>query len=119
MLTFSYAMPRPAFRRAGAAAALSTAVLLTASLPASADSLFTGGCFGSWRSFSCVGRWGEAGDPYVRTVPQPGDDAAKARSLARDRKWLDRCKPVIAQDRYGVPRYQYTAPGCEFGVGEY
>jgi hypothetical protein len=24
----------------------------------------------------------------------------------------------VFQDRYGVPRYEYAAPGCEFGVIE-
>ena len=25
-------------------------------------------------------------------------------------------RPVVHQDPYGVPRYEYAAPGCEFGV---
>ena len=75
-------------------------------------------CVGTWRSFNCAERWGPAVDPYVRLVPQPMDEAEKARITARDRRWLARCRPLIAYDRYGVPRYHYAAPGCEFGVGE-
>jgi hypothetical protein len=31
---------------------------------------------------------------------------------------MDRCRPSVRQDRYGVPRYHYAARGCEFGVIE-
>jgi hypothetical protein len=51
-------------------------------------------------------------------VPPPEDEAEKERAMARDRRWMERCRPIIAQDRYGVPRYHYAAPGCEFGVIE-
>jgi hypothetical protein len=76
-------------------------------------------CLGDWTSFSCVTRWGPASDPYIRLVPPPADAAATARALRRERGWADRCRPYIRQDRYGVARYHYAAPGCEFGVGEY
>jgi hypothetical protein len=66
----------------------------------------------------CVTRWGPAGDPYVRVVPRPVDEAEKARLVARDRKWLERCNPIVERDRYGVGRLRYAAPGCEFGVSE-
>ncbi len=75
-------------------------------------------CVGTWKGFNCVTRGGPAGDPYVRLVPEPLGEADKARVLARDRKWLARCRPVVEHDRYGVARYYYFAPGCEFGVGE-
>jgi len=75
-----------------------------------------GGCVGGGASLNCVVRWGEAGDPYIRTVPPPADETERTRAAERDRKWEERCKPVIAQDRFGVPRYQYAASGCEFGV---
>ena len=83
-----------------------------------ADGRAVGGCIGSRVSVNCAVRWGEAGDPYVRLVPQPTDEVEKAHAAERDRKWEGRCRPLIAQDRYGVPRYQYAAPGCEFGVIE-
>ena len=83
-----------------------------------ADGMAVGGCVGGQSSLNCVVRWGEAGDPYVRLVPQPTDQAEKDRAAQRDQKWQERCRPTVAQDYYGVPRYQYSAPGCEFGVIE-
>lgn len=98
-----------------APAAFVVAVSLT---NAQADTLGVGGCVGGGGAFNCVVRIGPAGDPYVRTIPQPQTDADRERTEARDRKWIDRCRPTIAQDRYGVPRYHYAALGCEFGVIE-
>jgi hypothetical protein len=86
---------------------------------AHAQGIRAGGCVGSWNSFSCVTRWGPAGDPFVRLVPQPLDAAERDRAMQRDRRWVDRCRPVIRQDRYGVARYHYSMPGCEFGIGAY
>jgi hypothetical protein len=83
-----------------------------------ADGRAVGGCVGSGASLNCVVRWDDAGDPFVRLVPQPTDEVEKTHAAERDRKWEERCRPLIAQDRYGVPRYQYAAPGCEFGVIE-
>lgn len=52
-------------------------------------------------------------DPHVIHVrpPSNGDRAA----LERDQRWLARCKPVIREDKYGMPRYVYAAEGCEYG----
>jgi hypothetical protein len=102
--------------RAAAAAVLAVVALATIWSAAYADGLAAGGCIGGGASLNCVVRWGEAGDPYIRTVPQPADEIERTRAAERDRKWEARCKPAIAQDHYGVPRYQYAAPGCEFGV---
>ena len=101
-----------------AAVALSAAILLVILSTAYADGIAVGGCVGSKGGLSCVARWGEAGDPYIRTVPPPADDVERARSAERDRKWEARCHPGIVQDRYGVARYQYAAPGCDFGIIE-
>lgn len=81
--------------------------------------MMNGGCVGSRGSFNCVTRWAPAGDPYLRDVPQPGNEAARALAKQRDQRWVDRCRPTIEQDRYGVPRYRYATPGCEFGLGEF
>ncbi|HMG77042.1 MAG TPA: hypothetical protein VK591_00055 [Xanthobacteraceae bacterium] len=51
-------------------------------------------------------------------MPEPKDEIEKARATERDQKWLQRCRPIVAQDRYGVPRYHYAARGCEFGIIE-
>ncbi len=104
--------------RYGAVAMLSliiSGVILSA---AYADDMLVGGCVGGGRSANCVVRWGEAGDPFIRLVPEPANALEKKRSAERDHKWEERCRPRIAQDRYGVPRYQYAAPGCDFGVIE-
>ena len=75
-------------------------------------------CVGGFTTFNCVTRWGPAGNPYVRPIPGPVDEVERARLVARDRKWLARCTPILERDRYGVGRLRYAAPGCEFGVGE-
>jgi hypothetical protein len=100
--------------RVGAIILLS-ALTVTAASAADVD---VWSCVGGWRGFNCVERSGPSADPYVRFVPQPLDDTEKQRALTRDRKWLDRCRPVAQHDRYGVARYHYAAPGCEFGVSE-
>jgi hypothetical protein len=102
--------------RLAAAAALSVASLTLICSAADADGMVFGGCIGGGGAVNCAVRWGEAGDPYIRVVPQPVTADEKTQSAERDHKWEQRCQPVIAQDRYGVPRYQYAAPGCEFGV---
>jgi hypothetical protein len=101
-----------------AASVAAVTVSVMTSMPAHAQGVIVGGCAGRWGAFSCVTRWGIAEDPYVRSVPQPLSEAEQARAMARDHKWLNRCKPSVAEDRYGVSRYIYAAPGCEFGVGE-
>jgi len=98
----------------GAIAILST---MTAAA-ARADELVVLGCTGAQGSFNCVARWGRAGDPYIRHVPEPDSDTEKTRAAERDRRWTERCHPVIKQDAWGVARYHYSAPGCGFGVIE-
>ena len=122
MLTFGCARTHHASRSAafvGAAFALAVSMSVVTFTSTWAQDVETGGCVGTWHSFNCVTRWGPDGDPFVRSVPQPSDTAEKARAAARERRWVDRCRPVITQDRYGVARYHYAMPGCEFGVGEY
>lgn len=117
MSTFHCAGMGSAARLGGAA--LLTAMLMAVTLCAAhADGIAVGGCVGGQGALNCVARWGSAGDPFIRKVPEPTDDAERQRAAERDRKWEQRCHPIIAQDRYGVPRYQYAAAGCEFGVIE-
>jgi hypothetical protein len=35
---------------------------------------------------------------------------------ARIAKWEEVCKPRISRDRYGVARYSYAQPDCEYGL---
>lgn len=78
-----------------------------------------GGCAGGPHAVNCTTIWAPAGDPYIRQVPEPTDPAGRALAREHERRWADRCRPSVKQDRYGVPRYYYAMPGCEFGVGEY
>jgi len=102
---------------AGAALALSVAMWAAAG-SAQAQELRVGGCVGGWFNFNCVTRWSEPGDPYVRDVPKPSSPEGKTRAMERDKRWANRCRPTITQDRYGVARYHYALPGCEFGIGD-
>lgn len=120
MASFSFGRARVAHRSlglVGAGFALSlTAAAMTSS--ARAQEIEVDGCVGGWFSAGCTTIWAPAEDPFIRTVPQPEDPAGRARVARRDRRWADRCRPSIVQDRYGVARYTYAQPGCEFGVGD-
>lgn len=120
MLTFRCAKMSLSRRLAPAGAALILGILssVMARTPARAGTVVTDGCIGTWNTFSCVTRWGDVLDPYVRIVPQPLGDANRRHAAEQDRRWRSRCKPELVRDRYGIGRYQYAAPGCEFGVGE-
>lgn len=120
MLTFRSAKTRRAARPAtfaGAAFALSI-VLSAAATPiaAQAQEIETHGCVAGDNSYNCASRRGPIGDPFIRIVPPPADAAAQARAKERERRWVNRCRPIIAQDRYGVGRYRYARVGCGFGV---
>jgi hypothetical protein len=103
------------FARNGAAMILSALTFTSAY----AGNMLNLSCVGSGRtSVNCVALWGAAGDPNVRPVPpQSVSDADRERDAAADRKWRARCHPHVEPDTYGVLRYHYAAPGCEFGVG--
>jgi hypothetical protein len=80
------------------------------------DGTYISNCFGTGRMKSCVttfrsGRF----HPNVITVPAPTNADDLAAAEARDRRWVERCRPVIRQDHFGMPRYSYSAAGCEFG----
>jgi len=84
---------------------------------ASAGTVVDLSCLAGARSFSCVAQMATGGDPYVRIVPEALGEAQRAQLAARDRKWVARCHPVVERDSYGVARYRYAAPGCEYGLG--
>jgi hypothetical protein len=69
-------------------------------------------CIGARSFFSCVRRWDATPERLTR---DPEDEALAAE---RERKWLARCRPVVRQDSFGVGRYHYAAPGCEYGRTE-
>jgi hypothetical protein len=83
--------------------------------PAQADAVESTSCVGTRWSQSCVTRWRDnVGDPHIIQVP-PLSDQEIAASKERDRLWQARCQPELRPDRYGVSRYVYSRPGCEFG----
>jgi hypothetical protein len=99
----------------GIVVAIAVQIMPGALAPAHADGVLLG-CTRDFGAVSCGAVWGHGGDPYIRTVPAPRTAKEQAQYDARDHKWVERCHPVIRQDHYGVARYYYAAPGCEFGV---
>lgn len=69
-------------------------------------------------STSCVEVRHELVNPFVIQIPQPHAEAEVREAENHERLWRARCKPVVKTDRYGVDRYTYAAPGCEFGKYE-
>jgi hypothetical protein len=95
-------------------AALAALTLLTLS-SALADDTRSTSCVGTRWSASCVTTWrGGVVDPFVRELA-PRTEQEIAESREREHKWRTRCRPTIEHDRYGVARYTYAGPGCEFG----
>jgi hypothetical protein len=76
------------------------------------------GSGGGYGYGGCVETHRELVNPYVIEVPQAKSEKDIADAAARDRLWQARCRPVIRQDQYGVRRYHYAAPGCEYGKYE-
>jgi hypothetical protein len=80
------------------------------------DGSQTWNCYGTRNMESCVSTFrGGRLSPHVIAVPAPGSAEALAAAEARDKRWAERCRPVVRQDRYGMPRYTYDTPGCEYG----
>jgi hypothetical protein len=98
-------------------AALALLALSMTSAPAlsAPDGVVTWNCYGAYNVRSCVATFRRGRfNPHV--INAPGQSAEEREAAeARDRHWVERCQPVIRQDRYGMPRYSYAAPGCELG----
>ena len=66
-------------------------------------------------SDSCIEIRRELTNPYVILAqPSQSPEDIKA-SNERDSLWRARCRPVVKEDRHGVSRYAYSAPGCDHG----
>jgi hypothetical protein len=76
---------------------------------------YGGGSSSGYSNGGCVEIRRELTNPYVIQVPQPQGDREVADTAAHERQWRDRCHPVLRVDAYGVQRYHYAAPGCEYG----
>ena len=94
------------------------AAVAMSAVPASAEvaERWSTHCVTSRGLHSCVDLWGPPGSiAKVIAVPGPRDEREAAAAAERERLWLARCKPVGRTDAYGVRRFWYAAPGCEFG----
>jgi hypothetical protein len=91
-------------------------VLLAASLSVSPARAQTTSetCVMSYGMYSCVWQSG-GGVPGVISLNAARTERDAAESAERDRLWAARCRPQARVDQYGVRRYHYAAPGCEFG----
>lgn len=68
-------------------------------------------CVGGGGAVSCTVTRGGFGPAHVIKV-SPATDPDSER---RDRQWWKLCSPKVVLDRFGVRRYAYTKPGCEYG----
>jgi len=117
-----------ALHRTAACAVMVTAIASLHGTPAQAGSVYSTHCSGTfgygwggvggYGNGGCVDFEGELVNPYVIEIPQPRSEKEIADSAARERLWQARCRPTIRQDQYGVRRYHYAAPGCEYGKYE-
>ena len=75
----------------------------------------TSSCVFAYGTANCVRqyRYGDPGNSGIKHYGDPEVEAAEARE--RDKAWEARCRPILRQDAYGVNRYVYAAPGCEYG----
>jgi hypothetical protein len=99
-----------------AVAALVAAILVK---PAHAEVLALPGSNSGWSV--CSGelcQWGEGslpGGPHIIQVPQPTSEADIAARDESVKKWETECGVKLVRDQYGVMRYTYSKPGCEYG----
>lgn len=110
----SFALTR---RRRQALLASVALALLTASvgsMPAGAQAT-SKTCFMTEGMYSCAWHSGSGGVPGIISLNTARTERDAAESAERDRLWLARCRPQARVDQYGVRRYRYAAPGCEFG----
>ena len=96
--------------------ALASLMLTVAPSSAQTGGVTRTNCIGGYRNFSCVTTWRRGGvNPHITRALQPTSEQESLEYQQRDKLWQARCRPVVRQDEYGVPRYHYAARGCEFG----
>ena len=116
-LSMMAAPARPEAARTAAPKAAAATPIAAPQAIAPEDGVETSNCFDTRNMESCVTVYrGGRLSPHVIAVAQPASEAERTAAEARDRRWVTRCRPTIRQDRYGMPRYSYAAPGCEYGV---
>lgn len=106
-------------RRMAIAGLFALAMTASSLSPANADWSVSRSCVGAWGMGTCTTQQRDfVRDPHVRPVRGFETEEEAEHSVKRDRKWARFCKPVALTDRYGVTRYSYAQPGCEFGRSE-
>jgi hypothetical protein len=106
-------------RRLAAAGLLALAVIASSFSTAKADWSISSSCVGYWGMGNCAAvKRHFVRDTHLRQVRGFDTEDEAKESVLRDRKWMSFCKPVVLTDRYGVSRYSYAQPGCEFGRSE-
>lgn len=75
----------------------------------------TSSCVFGYGTANCVRqyRYNDAGNSGIKHYAEPAEGLVEARE--REKAWEARCRPTLRQDYYGVNRYVYAAPGCEYG----
>ena len=76
----------------------------------------TGSCVFSYGMVNCVRqyRYNDSGNSGIQHYGEAKEEAA-AEAREREKLWVSRCRPTLRQDPFGVSRYVYAAPGCEYG----
>jgi hypothetical protein len=94
--------------------------LAAAGVPALAQQRATdtvvGSCVYSGGGSHCVRqfRYGDPGNSGIQSLREPiPEEVAELRD--REKRWVERCRPMLRRDAYGVGRYVYAARGCEYG----
>jgi len=93
-------------------------IWMAASAPAQAQRFtdtVVGSCVYSYGAAHCVRqyRYNDPGNSGIKHYAEPAEEVTEARE--REKAWEARCRPTLRQDYYGVNRYVYAAPGCEYG----
>jgi hypothetical protein len=75
-----------------------------------------GSCVFGGGGVNCVRqyRYGDPGHRGIQSLREPApEEVAELRE--REQRWVERCRPTLRRDAYGVGRYVYAARGCEYG----
>ncbi len=106
--------------------ALASALIAFAVVPAAAEpgrgrppsitDTVVGSCVFHRGAGHCVRqfRYNDRGSAGIQRLREPSEDEV-AETRERERRWAARCRPLLRTDAYGVNRYVYAAPGCEYG----
>jgi hypothetical protein len=98
---------------------IGAAALVAAMLPAHAAVLALPTSNSGWSACGYgVCQWGEGSVPIFPRIIQVPQPTSPAEIDARDQRiklWEVECDVKYVRDRYGVMRYIYSTPGCEYG----